>query len=75
MRGFQIDDVKDTTGAGDHFAAGFIAGLMEGKSPVECARFANAVAACSIRYVGTTGLAGREEVEALLQSDYVAGKE
>ena len=73
--GFQIDDVKDTTGAGDHFAAGFIAALMEGKSPVECARFANAVAACSIRYVGTTGLAGREEVEALLQSDYVAGKE
>lgn len=67
--GFAIDDVKDTTGAGDHFAAGFIAAIMEGKSPAECARFANAVAACSVRYVGTTGLSGRGEVEALLRAN------
>ncbi|HPF18401.1 MAG: sugar kinase [Eubacteriales bacterium] len=64
--GFQVDDLKDTTGAGDNFAAGYIAGLMEGKAPEDCARFANAVAACSVRYVGASGLTGRAEVEALL---------
>ena len=29
----------DTTGAGDTFAAGFIAGLIEGRSMGDCARF------------------------------------
>lgn len=63
---FVVEDFKDTTGAGDNFAAGFIAGLLEGKSPVECARFANAVAACSVRYIGAAGLSGRGEVESLI---------
>lgn len=64
--GFSIDDLKDSTGAGDHFAAGFIAALMEGKTGEDCARFANAVAACSVRYLGACGLRGREEVRALI---------
>ncbi len=64
--GFSPADPKDTTGAGDNFAAGFIAALMEGKDPGDCARFANAVAACSVRYVGASGLTGRDEVETLM---------
>lgn len=63
---FAVENFKDTTGAGDNFAAGFIAGLLEGKSPVDCAWFANAVAACSVQYIGAAGLSGRSEVEALI---------
>ena len=64
--GFVIQNFQDTTGAGDNFVAGFIAGLIEGKNPVDCALYANAVAACSVRYVGAAGLRGREEVESLI---------
>jgi sugar/nucleoside kinase (ribokinase family) len=37
--------VRDTTGAGDAFAAGFLFGLMTGADPVISARLANAIAA------------------------------
>lgn len=69
--GLPVDDAKDTTGAGDNFAAGFIAGLLEGKAPAECARFANATAACSVRYIGACGLTGRQEVEERLMPQHV----
>ena len=38
----------DVTGAGDSFLAGFIAGLMHGRPPVECARLGCAVASFAI---------------------------
>lgn len=44
----------DTIGAGDNFASGFIAALLEGKNLRECARFANATAAISVLSVGAT---------------------
>jgi sugar/nucleoside kinase (ribokinase family) len=37
--------VKDTTGAGDAFAAGFLFGILAGADPVSAARLANALAA------------------------------
>lgn len=54
----------DTTGAGDAFAAGFIAGLLEGRDFVDCARLANAVASVSVEAVGATaGLRDRAEAQ------------
>lgn len=44
----------DTTGAGDTFAAGFLAGLCDGLPPAECARLGCAAASCSIEEVGAT---------------------
>ncbi len=42
----------DTTAAGDAFNGGFATGLMLGKSPVESARFASAVAGISVTRCG-----------------------
>ncbi len=47
----------DTTGAGDCFAGGFLAGLQRSMATNEVARFANAVGALSVQRPGaTTGL-------------------
>ena len=53
----------DTTGAGDSFAAGLIAGLAEGRSIMDCARLGCAAASCSIEQVGATdGVRSLEQV-------------
>ena len=44
----------DTTGAGDAFAAGFLFGTLQGASPLDCARLANAVAARVVAAEGCT---------------------
>ena len=44
--------VTSTIGAGDGFATGFIYGYAQEKSLVECARYANACAACVVQEVG-----------------------
>ena len=55
----------DTTGAGDTFAAGFIAGLLEGRSFEDCARLANAAASLCVETVGaTSGRWTRADAEA-----------
>lgn len=57
----------DTIGAGDNFASGFIAGLLQGKGIRECAVYANCTAAVSVQYVGATaGVQNRETVERAL---------
>ncbi|MEA3396700.1 MAG: carbohydrate kinase family protein [Chloroflexota bacterium] len=55
---------RDTTGAGDAFAAGLIAGFLEGLDWEEAARMGCAAAALKIRHVGArSGLPGREEIQ------------
>lgn len=51
---FQITAI-DATGAGDSFAAGFIAGVWHGWSLEETARLANATGALSVMGVGAAG--------------------
>ena len=43
----------DATGAGDAFAAGFLAGVVRGFDWPSCAELGNAVGACSVTHIGT----------------------
>jgi ribokinase len=64
---FQLRAV-DTTAAGDAFNGGFATGLMLGKSPVESARFASAVAGISVTRSGAQpSMPSMKEVERFLQ--------
>ena len=55
--------VLDTTGAGDNFASGFIAALLEGRDHAYCCKFGNAVASVSIQSLGAnTGVRDRQQV-------------
>ena len=58
----------DATGAGDTFAAAFLVEIMNGKSPVEAAYFANVTASLSIEGVGLSGIPYRHQVETYLQA-------
>lgn len=62
---FQLEtypvEVVDTTGAGDVFHGAFLAGLQLGKSPRDCADFANAVSSIKVTRVG--GRAGIPDLE------------
>jgi sugar/nucleoside kinase (ribokinase family) len=63
-------DAADTTGAGDNFAAGFIAAALDGMELKDCGRFANAVAAVSTESVGAvSGVKNKAQIEA-----YLSGK-
>lgn len=60
---FEVE-VVDTTGAGDCFAAGFLAATLDGASLAEAGRFANAVAALSVQKVGSvSGVLPKPETE------------
>ena len=61
--------VKDTTGAGDCFVAGFLDARQRGASWAEAAEFGNAVAAFSVRELGAvSGVVSRAETEAWMSS-------
>lgn len=58
---------RDTTGAGDSFRAGFLYGLVKGRSIEESCRLANAVASLKCRAVGArTALPSETELLAFL---------
>lgn len=51
-----IDRLVDTTGAGDLFAAGFLAGLARDRSLVDCARLGGLAAAEVIQHYGARSI-------------------
>jgi sugar/nucleoside kinase (ribokinase family) len=59
----------DGSGGGDAFNAGYIVGLLEGRSELECLKLASAVGASCVRAVGTTaGVFTRAEAEEFVSS-------
>ena len=64
----------DPTGAGDVFATAFLIRLEETGDAVMAARFAAAAAALAVTAIGTEGIAGREEIEALAASAAGTGR-
>lgn len=66
----------DTTGAGDNFAAAFLFARAAGRTPDDCARFANAVASICVEHLGATGYPiSLEEALARCRENYSAGFE
>ena len=66
--GFEVE-VVDTTGAGDCFTGGLIAGLRRGLPLLDAARFANAAGALSVQKLGAVnGIRTLQETEAWLQT-------
>lgn len=48
------EDIKDTTGAGDTFVSGFLAGLFENRTPLTCLKWGSWVSQQIIKQVGCT---------------------
>ena len=66
--GFPVSEVKDTTGAGDAFCAGFLTGYSLGLPLPECGRMANAVGALCVSDVGaSSGIHSMEQVRNLMR--------
>ncbi len=60
----------DGSGGGDAFDAGYIAGLLDGRSEIDCLKLASAVGASCVRAVGTTaGIFTRPEAEAFVSQN------
>ena len=65
LEAFKVQ-IVDTTGAGDAFCAGFLYGLLNGKSLKECAKLGNFVASrCIMKMGARTGLPRLEDLKML----------
>lgn len=62
----KIDNVVDTTGAGDCFVAAFIALLVDGKNEEEAINFANHAATLSVMKKGARSMPKIEEIEVFM---------
>lgn len=67
---FAVGKILDTVGAGDAFAAGFIAGLLENMPLIQCGRLANAMGAFAVTVSGDIeGLPVRGQLEQFMQNE------
>ena len=65
-------DFVDGSGGGDAFDAGYIVGLLENRSELDCLQLASAVGASCVRAVGTTaGVFDREQAEDFLRRHHL----
>jgi sugar/nucleoside kinase (ribokinase family) len=63
----------DGSGGGDAFNAGYIVGLLEGRSELDCLKLASAVGASCVRSVGTTaGVFTRAEAEDFMRTHKIS---
>ncbi|PSP77488.1 sugar kinase [Halobacteriales archaeon QS_1_68_20] len=69
--GFEVDPV-DTTGAGDAFAAGFVATVLDGGDYERALEFANACGALAAREEGARTAPSRDDVESFLSGQFPA---
>ncbi len=68
--GFDPGVIVDPVGAGDAFAAGFLSGILEGKSLEGCGRMANAMGAMALTAPGDyEGVPTREELDVFMNND------
>lgn len=66
---YKVDNIKDTTGAGDCFNASFLSALIKRKPLEEVVRYAAASSALSIQHIGArTGLPNPEQVDKFIQN-------
>ncbi len=69
IESFKAGKVVETAGAGDSFVGAFAAGLAEGMSPGQAARFGCAAAGISVTRPGTApAMPTRAEIDALLKA-------
>jgi 2-dehydro-3-deoxygluconokinase len=64
VKGFKVDKVEDTVGAGDGFAVGVISGLLEGLSVKDSVKRGTAIGALAVMSAGDSdGYPNRQELE------------
>lgn len=65
---FKVEAI-DSTAAGDTFCGAFAVALLEGRAPMDAARFANAAAAITVTRIGAqAAVPTRAEIDAFLQA-------
>ena len=68
VEGFKVDEVVDTVGAGDGFAAGVLSALLDGEDLISAARRGNAIGALQVtHWSDNEGLPDRETLNAFMQ--------
>lgn len=69
VKGFKVEEVVDTVGAGDGFAVGVISGRLEGLSLKEMVRRGNAIGAIQVTNISdNAGLPNHKELEIFMKT-------